>query len=231
MKLSTIFSILAIILIFSCKHKQTDKVIYYKIPNGKIITTKVYDSLEESVSQYLKYEKTIVSTIEKGDSIIKTIEMKVIPLGAVDKDFNPYENAEKFIGKKLPFNSITTINDELLNIRSLNGKPTLINFWFTNCIPCIKEMPELNKIKEDYGDTVNFIAITFETKEKVTEFLKKKDFNFIQIVNSKKEIDKIENEAYPMNMFLDKDGIIKFVRGNLTEKDGKDFRVLIDKLL
>jgi len=231
MKLKTIISILTIALIFSCKNNETEKVIYYKMPSGKIITTKVYDSMETSVSQYLKYEKTIVSKVEKEDSIIKTIEIKQTLLGTEVKDFNPYGNAEKFIGKKLPFNSVTTINDELLNIKSFDGKPTLINFWFTSCIPCIKEMPELNKIKKDYGDTVNFIAITFETKEKVAKFLKRKDFDFTQIVNAKNEIDKIENEAYPMNMVLDKDGIIRFVRGNLTEKDGKDFRVLIDELL
>ena len=231
MKLKTIISILTIVLIFSCKNKQIKKVVYYKSPNGKIIIEKDYDSMKIELSQHGKIEEIIVSTIEKGDSIVKSFRITVMPLDSKGKSFNPYENAEKFIGKKLPFNSVTKINGESLNIKSLKGKPTLINFWFTTCKPCIKEIDDLNRIKKDYGDTVNFLAITFESTEKVREFLKKKNFDFTQIVNAKREIDKIENDAYPMSMFLDKNGIIFFIQGNITEKDGKDFRVLIDKLL
>ncbi len=230
-KLIKTISILIIVLIFSCKNKQTNKVVYYKTPNGTIITTKVYDSMKVKLSEHGKLEESIISIVEKGDSIIKSYKITVMPIDSKGEIFNPFGNAEKFIGKKLPFNLVTTINDKILNIESFDGKPTLINFWFTTCKPCIAEIDDLNKIKKDYGENVNFIAITFESKEKVVDFLKKMNFDFTHIVNSKKEIDEIGNESYPMNMFLDKNGVVRFVRGNLTEKDGKDFRILIDQLL
>ncbi|TVZ27232.1 thiol-disulfide isomerase/thioredoxin [Gillisia sp. Hel_I_86] len=232
MRLNTIISIITIFLIFSCGNKKTEKIIYYKTPNGKIITSKAFDSMKVKLSEHGKLDKVIItSMIEKGDSIIKSYLIGVVPTDSDGKPINPFGNAEKFIEKKLPFNSLTTIKGELLNIDDLKGKPTLINFWFINCPPCIKEMPELNAIKEHYGNSVNFLAITFDTKEKVSVFLKKMKFDFIHITDSKNEIDKIGNEAYPMNMFLDKNGVVRFVRGNLTEKDGKDFKMIIDKLL
>jgi thiol-disulfide isomerase/thioredoxin len=63
-----------------------------------------------------------------------------------------------------------------MTLNSLKGKPTLIN-WFTNCAPCIEEIPVLNKIMNDNKDRFNFVAITFDDKEKVSKLLKRK-FDF-----------------------------------------------------
>lgn len=37
----------------------------------------------------------------------------------------------------------TTIDGTKISMNSLKGKVVLINFWATNCIACIKEMPQL----------------------------------------------------------------------------------------
>ena len=60
--------------------------------------------------------------------------------------------------------------DNSFSSDQLIGKPTMINFWFTRCAPCIDEMPVLNKIKEKYKDDFNFIAITYEKKEDVEKY-------------------------------------------------------------
>jgi thiol-disulfide isomerase/thioredoxin len=43
-------------------------------------------------------------------------------------------------GKQLPEMS-NWLNGKKISFTELNGKPTLINFWFTTCAPCIDEMP------------------------------------------------------------------------------------------
>ena len=106
------------------------------------------------------------------------------------------------------------------SLKSTNAKTVskrLINFWFTDCPPCVKEIPELNRLKEKYNDKVNFIAITFDDKEDVMDLLEKKDFKFIQIINSQDYINEIGIKAYPKNVFIDKEGKIRLIEGQLTE--------------
>lgn len=118
----------------------------------------------------------------------------------------------------------------LMNIIN-NNKPTLLNFWYTSCAPCIEEMPELNKLKQDYGEKVNFISITFSSKQKVESLLKKHPFNFLHTLDAKRQIMvTVKNKVFPLNVFINKDGIVSYVTGN-SYGGGKLFRELLDNLL
>jgi thiol-disulfide isomerase/thioredoxin len=127
-----------------------------------------------------------------------------------------------------------------MTLNSLKGKPTLINLWFTNCAPCIEEIPVLNKIMNDNKDRFNFVAITFDDKEKVSKLLLKRKFDFTHIVNS---LNSLKNyfEGYPVNIFLDENGIIREITGNVpvienekgeqTMSDGKEFIAILEKYI
>ena len=109
-----------------------------------------------------------------------------------------------FKGKELPKFSLTTLEGEILNSESLKGKPSLINFWFSNCSPCIKEMPVLNEIKSHFGNEVNFISITYEGSNDVTEFLKGREFNFTHLIDSRDYLKSFGFFGYPKTLILDK---------------------------
>lgn len=133
--------------------------------------------------------------------------------------------------KKFPIEKYITNNSKNFKNDYLEDKPTLINFWFTRCPPCIEELPTLNKLKEKYGDKVNFISITFDCQKAVDEFLKKYEFKFEHIPNSKKQIDELNIEGYPISLILNKDGIIKIVTSEITEYEIKDLETSINILL
>ncbi|MUP44699.1 redoxin domain-containing protein [Gramella sp. BOM4] len=118
------------------------------------------------------------------------------------------EEIYDFQGKELPEFELSLINGKKLNSRSLKGKPTLINFWFASCAPCIKKMPSLNKIKTEFSEEVNFIAITFHNKQEVASFLGKREFNFTHLVDSKEYLKKFGFFGYPKTLILDKNLII-----------------------
>lgn len=56
------------------------------------------------------------------------------------------------------------------------GKIVILNFWETTCNPCIHELPHFNKLKQNYGDAVEVVAIhgTFVTED-VQEFINSSD--------------------------------------------------------
>jgi len=71
---------------------------------------------------------------------------------------------ETAINKKLPVIpkilqiDETTIKDHL----KPKGKPLLVNFWATWCIPCREEFPDLVEINKTYKDKIDFITITLD---------------------------------------------------------------------
>lgn len=55
------------------------------------------------------------------------------------------------IGQEFVDFSLESPDNELLSLDELKGeKFTLIDFWATNCKPCLKAMPKLNKIYNQY---------------------------------------------------------------------------------
>ena len=45
---------------------------------------------------------------------------------------------------------MTTIKGELIGLKSLRGKPVMVTFWATDCPSCIKEIPDLLALYQDY---------------------------------------------------------------------------------
>ncbi|PCJ24917.1 MAG: hypothetical protein COA97_08845 [Flavobacteriales bacterium] len=56
------------------------------------------------------------------------------------------------------------------------------NIWNTSCIPCVKEMPDIDSLAILYKDKVDFIFITNEANEKIEWFLKEKNINLTNCV-------------------------------------------------
>jgi cytochrome c biogenesis protein CcmG, thiol:disulfide interchange protein DsbE len=145
-----------------------------------------------------------------------------------------------YLNKEFPVHKLATINGDSIQIGGNNENPTLINLWHVHCPPCVAEIPVLNKLKEKYSGKVNFISVTFETKSDVENFLKKREFNFEHVIEAENYIKEIGcHESYPQNLFIDKEGILRFVEGgipfvNLEKKeigDGKGFEKIINELL
>ena len=148
---------------------------------------------------------------------------------------------EKYLNKEFKFTGLRTLDNEKISSSSLKGKPTLINFWFTSCKPCIEEMPVLNSVKRTLGDSVNFISITYDTNKKVARFLETHSFDFTHITDAKAFTDKLEMKAYPVNMFLDRNGIVTQIEIGLPQvmgpnnkpmlRGGRQFVEILEKLL
>lgn len=141
-----------------------------------------------------------------------------LSLTAQQREFWTFPDLESKIGQHFPIENYKNQNGKNLNSDYLQGKMTFINFWATTCEPCIKELPYLNKLKETLGEKVNFIAITQDNKEKVENFLKKREFNFQHITDSGQELKSYFSILRnPMTFIVDKHGNIKEITGIIDE--------------
>ena len=79
------------------------------------------------------------------------------------------------------------IKKKILKKKS-DKKLFLINFWATWCPPCIKEIPELIRLKEKYKKDIEvvFISVDSNPSKVIPKFLKKNNFEDLVIFVDKK---------------------------------------------
>jgi len=81
-------------------------------------------------------------------------------------------------GEAMPAAELTNPDGTKLVLASLMGKPVLVNLWATWCVPCITEMPLLDDLAGELGDSVQVVTVSEDIQgaEKVTPFFADKKF-------------------------------------------------------
>lgn len=218
---------------------------YYMNNLGKIIDQQSYNQQKSNSLEKLQKNIKSMQIVEdlnelynRNDSIVYNYLWHFTD--NPKKTIKEIERKKAIIGKEYPIENETTLEGKIISLINLQGKPTLINLWFTSCAPCIEEMPILNELKAKYAKKFNFLSITMDSETKVKKLLEKHKFNFDHIVNSKKLTTKLGFNGYPVNLFLDKNGVVKIIEGNvnynlvngeLVMGDGMEFIEILEKLL
>ena len=247
--MKTAFLFILLFLSFNLIIAQTpsSQKIYYKSDKGITVSQKQYDELKKEVISGFKKQGVDIeitdsfTTIEeKQDSIIKSYSFQITTLNPEEKRNNSPNIGKHLIGKKLPVEVLKSLDGSDFKLSDLTGKPTMINFWFTSCKPCIDEFPVLNNLKKKYINKVNFISITFENKEKVEKLIQRFPFEFQAIIGAKKYVEKLGIEAFPTSFFIDENGVIQKIEGGVPfviengrkkMSDGRGFELIIDSML
>jgi len=112
-----------------------------------------------------------------------------------------------------------------------SNKPMVLNFWFVQCGPCIKEMPILNNAVARYKNrNVSFVSITYSNEKELESFFKQNKFTFEHIINASDLIKKYGVSSYPATVITDKHHIIRFVKiGSFA--DDTELNAAIEKVL
>jgi thiol-disulfide isomerase/thioredoxin len=80
------------------------------------------------------------------------------------------------------------VQDSLPGETPFAGKTLVLDFWSTWCVPCVKAIPHLNALAEEFaGDNVVFAAVSNERAVTVSRFLEKTEMKasvFVDTENS-----------------------------------------------
>ncbi len=133
-----------------------------------------------------------------------------------------------------PFLVMDSYGKEKL-ISKTDGKILLLNFWATWCPPCIKEIPALLKLKQRYKNDLEifFISVDFNFDKTVPKFLKKNNFEKLNVFNDQKLLisNKFKIKIMPTTIVIDKNfKKVSKVTG-YVDWLSKDYLELIEKLL
>lgn len=79
--------------------------------------------------------------------------------------------------------TLQTLDGETVKLADLRGKPVVINFWSTWCVPCRQEHPVLQKAPDLYPE-VTFVGIVYQDDaRKAKAYLKRDPVKYDQLMD------------------------------------------------
>lgn len=102
-------------------------------------------------------------------------------------------------------------------------KVILLVFWATWCPFCVEEIPELNRIVDNYKDKVEVLGIDIrEDLKHVRGFIEKKGIKYTVLLDSTGEVAKRYGVVgIPKNVLIDKEGRILYKGHSVEECEEK----------
>ncbi len=72
------------------------------------------------------------------------------------------QQPSSLIGSQVPDLTIQSLDGNLVSLRALKGKPLVINFWASWCVPCRQEAPVLADAARRMSGQVQFVGVDIQ---------------------------------------------------------------------
>lgn len=207
---------------------------------------------QEQLDEKIHTDDTEQTSIDKADAEqapIDKADAEQTPIDnedSTDNSINPTDNENKTDNQtndneNVVFPSIDfTLEDQygvLHTLSDYKGKVVFLNFWATWCPPCIKEMPDIEKIYAEYGKNEEDVIIlgvanpsseqypnnSDESKDVILAFLDDNNLTFPVVFDETGDLlrDYFIN-AFPTTFLINKEGNIHGYVPGMLSKDMMD---------
>jgi thiol-disulfide isomerase/thioredoxin len=159
----------------------------------------------------------IVSTMKTNPWVKGLITLLLISLPLWLSKHNPYTF--------LPNTVFTTITGQKVSLMDLHGKPLIITFWATSCPSCVKEIPHLIALYEQYhpqGIEIIAIAMTYDPPNRVVNMTQEKKLPYHVVLDIKGDYAKAFGHVWatPTSLLINKNGaVVKRILGPFNVED------------
>lgn len=65
-------------------------------------------------------------------------------------------------GGTVPDDAIETLDGGSFSLADFRGRPAVVNFFASWCVPCLAEMPGFERVHQDLGDQVTFVGLNLQ---------------------------------------------------------------------
>ena len=127
------------------------------------------------------------------------------------------------------FDTLINYKKEKMALADWKGKPVIIDFWATFCLPCITDIPKLENFKKRFGDSLQVLLMVTDGIEKASQFYetRKKANKPLELpcAASRKASNYFQVKAVSTYVWIDDKGYVKGITdySQITEKNVADF--------
>jgi len=111
--------------------------------------------------------------------------------------------------KTLPKVTVKDLQGNSIEATSFNndGKPFLIDFWATWCVPCIRELNNISKVYDKWQEEtgIKLIAVSIDdsrSSKKVAPYVKGRGWKFEFFIDENSDLKRALNVSNPPHTFL-----------------------------
>jgi peroxiredoxin len=123
------------------------------------------------------------------------------------------------IGSLAPPIDALTLDGDGVTLQALRGQSVVINFWATWCVPCRREMPELQSLHEHTG--VRVLAVNLaESPAAIQQWVDEFDLTLTVVLDRNGQIaEQYRLRGQPSTYVVAPDGIITHIYYGATTED------------
>jgi cytochrome c biogenesis protein CcmG, thiol:disulfide interchange protein DsbE len=101
--------------------------------------------------------------------------------------------------------------DHTVSLHQFKGKPIILNFWASNCAPCVEEMPSLVRLQQQMGSKITVLAVSLDDEEvNYRKFLRRYNIQLLTAWDSQKKSSSLYGTVmYPETYIIDSSGMLR----------------------
>ena len=123
------------------------------------------------------------------------------------------------------------IEGNTVTLGELNNKPVFLNIWATWCPPCVAELPGIQDLYHEFGNDVNFVFVSNESREKIREFAKKHDYEDLPFFISGTMPRDFLTNSIPTTYIIDKKGVVRLRKQGAARWNASKTETLLKQLI
>ena len=159
----------------------------------------------------------VLAGVALGQILVETPEPEnALPVGRAASDF-----------------ALDGLDGSVVRLSENKGRVVLINFWATWCVPCLYELPHVQKLYERYrnkGLTVLAISTDFD-RARVKPFVRKNGYTFPVLFADPGVQSDYEVRSIPTTYLIDGKGRLRFMQMGYGPDTGTELEWALEQLL
>ncbi len=206
----------------------TDKTKTIELSKENFLPKKIVTSLQPDFGNKQTVEY-IFENIKINKNIDKKINSFIEELNEYDQLIREKPKPNPLLKKSLPEITLKDLFNEKDTVTIDTNKLTLIDFWEVWCGPCIKELPHVEDIKNNYSKDLVVIGIVSQDLENARKLVEKKEITFLNLIGNKELNQRFSVNSWPRYFLVDNNGIIQEEYYGFSDQIEKDIKRLISQ--
>ncbi len=136
------------------------------------------------------------------------------------------------VGEAVPKFSFVLLNGEVISSDNLKGKDYVLDFWASWCVPCVENLPQINRLKSEFKDKLSVFSVNVDEssrKDSAQRIIEKYQIFHFSVIRGLGDNDPLwksfgganQNRlTIPLYILVDKNGIVRYAAdGGMQLKD------------